>query len=58
VILAKMLWHFDMSVAPGGRNTEWLEQKTYAMVNLQPFDVLLADVAGKISGRCGQTKVG
>ena len=44
VILAKILWHFDVTVAPGGRNPEWLEQKTYAMVNLQPFDVQLTDI--------------
>lgn len=43
-----------MSVVPGGRNTEWLEHKTYAMGNLQPFDVLLADVAGNFQGGAGK----
>lgn len=47
MILAKMVWHFDMNAAPRGRNAEWLEQRTYAMVNLDPFDVQLTEVRGK-----------
>ena len=47
MVLAKLLWHFDLNAAPGGRNTEWLEQKTYAMVNLNPFDVQLTEVSGR-----------
>ena len=49
VILAKLVWQFDMSAATGSRNIEWLEQKIYAMVNLQPFDVQLTDMNGKPS---------
>lgn len=48
MILAKMLWQFDISLAPRGRNCEWLDQKIYAMVNLQPLDVQLIDVAGRL----------
>lgn len=50
MVLAKLFWQFDMSIAPSGGNPQWLEQKVYAMVNLEPLDVQLVDVAGNLDG--------
>ena len=33
-----------MSVAPGGRDVNWSEQKTYVLMEKQPFDVKLVPV--------------
>jgi len=48
VTLAKLCWCFDLSAAVGGRNVDWLMQKTYAMVERQPFDVQLSYAGGKL----------
>ena len=47
IILAKLIWHFNVSTAPGGRDVEWLAQKRYTMVEKDPFDVRLRYVGGK-----------
>ena len=44
VVLAKMVWNFDMSMAVGGRNVEWAAQKSWFLVEKEPFDVRLVDV--------------
>ncbi|MCJ1245734.1 hypothetical protein MMC30_002938 [Trapelia coarctata] len=43
VILAKMVWNFDMCKADGGRDVEWAEQKSWFLVEKEPFDVRLVD---------------
>lgn len=48
IILAKLLWHFDITAAPGGRDVEWLMQKSYAMMEKLPFDVQLRYAGGKV----------
>ena len=40
-------WHFDMIMAPGGRDVEWLKPKSYAMMEKQPFHVQLRYAGGK-----------
>ncbi|KAF2878220.1 cytochrome P450 [Massariosphaeria phaeospora] len=40
-VMARLVWNFDMSVAPGGRDVDWLSQKSYAMLERQPLDVQL-----------------
>lgn len=47
IILTKLSWHFDMRAAPGGRDVHWLMQKSYAMMEKQPFDVQLRYAGGK-----------
>ena len=47
VILAKLSWHFEMTMAPEGRDVEWLKQKSYAMMEKKPFDVQLRYAGGK-----------
>ena len=44
-VVAKLLWHFDVEMAPGGRDVDWVTQKSYAMMETQPFDVRLEYVA-------------
>lgn len=44
LILAKLVWHFDIAMAEGGRNVEWTKQKCFALVKKEPFDVKLVDV--------------
>ena len=44
LILAKMVWHFDITVAEGGRDVDWVKQKCYAMVEKEPFDVCIRDI--------------
>lgn len=41
IVLANLVWYFDIMGAPGGRDVEWLAQKSYAMVEKQPLDVQL-----------------
>jgi len=43
VIIAKMCWNFDMSVAVDGRDVEWEDQKSWFLVEKQAFDVRLKD---------------
>ena len=47
--MAKLLWHFNITAAPGGRDVEWLTQKSYAVMEKQPFDVELRYAGGKVS---------
>ena len=48
-ILAKLLLHFDISIALRGRDVEWVMQKSYTMMEKQLFDVQLAYIGGKLS---------
>lgn len=43
VVLAKMVWNFDISVAIGGRDVDWTKQKCWFVMEKQPFDVRLVD---------------
>ncbi|MCJ1478596.1 hypothetical protein MMC13_007277 [Lambiella insularis] len=44
LVLAKLTWHFDLSRAEGGRDVDWMQQKIFALVEKQPYDVALRDV--------------
>ncbi|KAI9782988.1 MAG: hypothetical protein M1816_001648 [Peltula sp. TS41687] len=46
LILAKLVWHFDITAAERGRNVEWTKQKCFALVEKEPFDVKLVDIRG------------
>ncbi|KAF2183917.1 cytochrome P450 [Zopfia rhizophila CBS 207.26] len=41
LILARMVWSFDMSLAPGGKTVDWGTQKQYVLVEKEGFDVKL-----------------
>jgi cytochrome P450 len=43
-VIANLVWHFDLQTAPGGRDVQWLTQKSYAMMEKQPLDVQLVYV--------------
>jgi cytochrome P450 len=44
VILAKLVWNFDMSSPVNGRDVDWGRQKAWVLIEKQPFDVRLQDV--------------
>ena len=44
VVLARMVWNFDLSVAVGGRDVDWTKQKCWFLVEKEPFDVTLVDI--------------
>ena len=48
-IIAKLVWNFDMSVAQGGRDVDWTKQKTYVLMEKQPFDVCFRDIRNDIN---------
>ena len=41
VVLAKMVWHFDMSIAKDGRDVDWAKQKCWFLMEKEPLDVRL-----------------
>lgn len=43
VVLAKMVWNFDISMAIGGRDVDWTNQKCWFVTEKQPFNVNLVD---------------
>ncbi|KAL8665788.1 MAG: hypothetical protein Q9202_001910 [Teloschistes flavicans] len=44
VVLGRMVWNFDISVAARGRDVDWTAQKCWFLVEKEPFDVDLVDV--------------
>ena len=44
VVLAQILWNFDMTLAVEGRDVDWAEQKSWCLMHKNPFDVDLVDV--------------
>ena len=44
LVLAKLVWHFNMDVAKSGRNVEWSDQKSWFVMQKEPFDICLTDV--------------
>ena len=50
-MLARLMWNFDISVAvgPHGEETlDWTKQKTWVLVQKEPFNVKLTDVRKEI----------
>lgn len=44
MFVAKFFWNFDVSKPVNGRGVDWVSQKSYAMVEKEPFDVEIAYV--------------
>lgn len=44
VILASLVWTFDVKVAANGRDVHWEAQKSWFLIEKEPFDVELQDV--------------
>ncbi|EMC94776.1 hypothetical protein BAUCODRAFT_74097 [Baudoinia panamericana UAMH 10762] len=45
LIVAKLLWHFDLEAAAGGVGDAWLQQKAWGLWSKKPLYVRLKDVA-------------
>jgi cytochrome P450 len=41
MVLARLVWNFELRVAPGGRNVKWDDQKCWFLTEKEPFDVEL-----------------
>ena len=39
IFIAKLFWNFDVSIPLGGRDVDWIMQKSYAMMEKDPFDI-------------------
>ena len=39
VVLARLVWHFDLAAAPGARLVDWNRLKTYVLVEKEPIMV-------------------
>ena len=48
-MLAKLFWHFNMRKARGGRDVDWVQQKSYAMMEKQPFDLHITYVRSEMA---------
>lgn len=43
ILLARTLWNFELSLEPGNRVQDWLDQKAYLVFEPKPLRVKLAE---------------
>ena len=43
LILARLVWNFDLSIAPGGQHVDWTSQKCWFVTHREPLDLVIVD---------------